>query len=295
MMTYEQWKDGTERGFFTPRSATLKEIDKAFEKWQKNKSTPNLLDFSKSVKTWLTLKGDKWRSSTRNSNGTVEKLVTDLANDPVVGRDFAPLLQAKPKELTPGVGKIIGQKDLDGNWHQVYFQGEESSCGPACIRIIVRMIHGRDLGEDGLKALVELAEEGEAGYAGSLGKGGVVEASGAHDWGPAGHGTWLVPEALRCVDPPIKAKHTTLPNTLLTTTRKQPAIAVVSWSNGGKHYVVVAGPLQKVPNAYLVIDPYYGVQKVDVPGGRLGLYKPVDQLGQVKATGTWDPWVCKVV
>ena len=48
MMTFEQWKEGTERGFFTPRSSALKAIDGAFEKWQKNKTTPNLVDFSTS-------------------------------------------------------------------------------------------------------------------------------------------------------------------------------------------------------------------------------------------------------
>ena len=294
MMTFEQWKTGTERNIFTPRSTALKAIDTAFEKWEKSKSTPNLLDFSGKVKTWITLKGDKWRASTRNSNGTVEKLVADLAKNPVVARDFTPLLQIKPKDQKPGIGKIISQKDPDGHWHTISFQTEEASCGPACIRNIVKMVHSKDLGEDGLKALVEMAEEG-AGYAGSLGQGGVVQASQMHDWGPAGHGTWLVPEALKCVDPPIKTTFTTLANTLLTTTKKQPAIAVVSWSNGGKHYVVVAGPLQKVPNAYLVIDPWYGLQKVDVTGNRIGLYKPVNAQGQVQATGAWDGWVCKVV
>jgi hypothetical protein len=294
MMTFQQWKTGTERNVFTPRSTALKAIDTAFEKWEKTKSTPNLLDFSKQVKTWITLKGDTWRTSTRNSNGTVEKLVGDLAKDPVVGKDFVPLLQVKASNQKPGMGKVINQKDPDGHWHAVVFQTEKNSCGPACIRAIVRMIHNKDLGEDGLRALVEMAEEG-AGYAGSLGQGGVVEASGVHDWGPGGGGTWKIPAALSYVDPPIKATHTKLTSTLLTTTKKQPAIAVVSWSNGGKHYVVVAGRLQKVPNAYLVIDPWYGLQQMPVTGNRIGLYKPVDAQGNVLSRGTWDGWVCKVV
>lgn len=294
MMTFEQWKSGTERNIFTPRSTALKAIDTAFQKWEKTKSTPNLLDFSKQVKTWITLKGDKWRTSTRNSNGTVERLVADLAKNPVVGKDFAPYLHVKATPQATGVGKVGSFKDPDGHWHMVYFQTEEASCGPACIRNIVKMIHNQDLGEDGLRALVEMAEEG-AGYAGSLGQGGVVEGSGVHDWGPSGHGTWLIPEALRCVNPSIKSVHTNLASTLLNTTRKQPAIAVVSWSNGGKHYVVVAGKLQQTPNAYLVIDPYYGLQKMPVTNGRIGLYKPTNAQGQVMATGTWDGWVCKVV
>ena len=294
MMTFEQWKTGTKRNVFTPRSDALKAIDTAFEKWEKHKNTPNLLDFSKSVKTWITLKGDKWRTSTRNSNGTVEKLVADLAKDPVVGKDFVSLLQLKPKDTKPGIGKIINQKDPDGHWHMVCFQTEENSCGPACIRIVVKLVHNKDLGEDGLRALVEMAEEGAA-YAGSLGLGGVVEASEAHEWGPGGSGTWLVPAALKHVNPPIKATHSKLASTLLTTTKKQPAIGVVSWSNGGMHYVVVAGKLQNVPNAYLVIDPWYGVQTVPVIGNRIGLYKPVNAQGQVQATATWNGWVCKVV
>jgi len=294
MMTFEKWKDETTRNVFTPRSDALKAIDTAFQKWEKQKNTPNLLDFSNKVRTWITLKGDKWRTSTRNSKGTVERLVADLARDPVVGKDFAKFLQVKAAPKETGVGKVGSHKDPDGNWHMVYFQTEEASCGPACIRNIVKMVHNQDLGEDGLRGLVEMAEEGAA-YGGSLGQGGVVQGSGTHDWGPAGHGTWLIPEALRCVNPTIKSVKTSMASTLLTTTRKQPAIAVVSWSNGGKHYVIVAGKLQKTPNAYLVIDPYYGIQTMPVTNGRIGLYKPKNAQGQVLATGTWDGWVCKVV
>ena len=297
MMSFKQWKDGTERNVFTPRSRALKRIDSTFETWEKSKKTTDLIDFSEAVSAWLTVKGDSWRSSTRNSNGTVEKLVKDLAGDPTVGRKFAPLLHSQPVDKSAGIAKKLSLKDPDNHWHTVFFQTEESSCGPACIRNIVHMLHGRDLGEDGLRALVELAEEHGA-YAGSLGQGGVVEASGIHNWGPPpdGFGTWHIPEAFKHVDPPINAKQTSLTSTLLTTTRKQPAIAVVSWSNGGKHYVVVAGPLRTVPNRYLVIDPWYGIQTVGVRQGRtLDLYKPVDQHGTVQATAAWDGWVCKVV
>ena len=56
-----------------------------------------------------------------------------------------------------------------------------------------------------------------------------------------------------------------------------------------------AGRLQKVPNAYLVIDPWYGLQQMPVTGNRIGLYKPVDAQGKVLSRGTWDGWVCKVV
>jgi len=298
MITFKEWKDGTERNLFTPRSTALKAIDSAFETWQRTKKTKDLIDFSEAVSAWITVKGDAWRDSTRNSNGTVERLVKDLASDPTVGPRFAPFLRVTPVDKSAGIAKKVSMPDPDGRWYTVFFQTEESSCGPACIRNIVHMLHGRDLGEDGLRALVELAEEGNAAYAGTLGQGGVVEASGIHNWGPPPHGfgTWHIPAAFKHVDPPINTKHTSLTANLLTTTRKQPAIAVVSWSNGGKHYVVVAGPLQKVPNHYLVIDPWYGLQKVEVRGGRtLGLYKPVDEHGTVKTTATWDGWVCKVV
>ena len=294
MITYQEWKDGTERGFFTPRSSALKAIDTAFEKWQKNKSTPNLVDFSTSVKTWITLKGDKWRTSTRNSNGTVDKLVADLAGNPIVGKDFRPFLGVKPPDNDVGIAKIVNQKDDDGKWHKVYLQTEENSCGPACIRNVASIVHDDDIGEGGLRAVIEAAEEGVS-YAGSLGKGGVVTDSGVHDWGPGGGGTWLVPEGLKSLRPSISTVHSTLVSALLTTTRKQPAIAVVEWVGGGLHYVIVAGPLAKVRNAYLVIDPWYGVQKVDVVRGALDQYKPVDKFDHLKDTANWHPWVCKVV
>jgi len=34
---------------------------------------------------------------------------------------------------------------------------------------------------------------------------------------------------------------------------------------------------------------------VDVVGGQLAQYKPVDQLDHLKDTADWYPWVCKVV
>jgi hypothetical protein len=103
----------------------------------------------------------------------------------------------------------------------------------------------------------------------------------------------MVPAALAAVRPTIPFSKSTNPDDLLRTTKKRPAIVVVTWTGGSKHYVVAAGPNER-GDQLIVLDPFYGVQSAPIGPTGLGSYRPVDSTGKVLATGTWDNWVCKV-
>ena len=178
--------------------------------------------------------------------------------------------------------------DVDGHHYDLVVQNKENSCGPASIRTVIKLVKNEDVGEDYLRELVEVAEEGGA-YSGSLGGGGVVITGGAHDWDPAGGGTWLVPQALNAAKIPCAQGASLAP--LLQTTNKKPAIAVVAWTGGGLHYVVVAGKTVKAPSRLVILDPYYGLQYAPTA---MNTYEPVDAQGKVLSRATWHPWVCSV-
>lgn len=301
MMNYAQWKTETKRGLFTPRSKHLVALDKSFERYSLLRSTPNLIALAKAVRAWIDTKTD-WKKSTRNSKklngkGTVERLVDGLYSNPMLRQTFASLIVTPPPPpVVLEQGHKIHQRDADGRHYNLTLQTRENSCGPACIRIVAKLVQNVDIGEDSLRQYVEMAEEG-ANYQGGLGQGGVVASSNtAHDWGPIGGGTWYVPEALASIRPMIRAVHGTSTAALLSSTRSKPTIGVVQWSTGGLHYVVVAGPLKSVHNGYLVIDPFNGVQQATVVLGNLSTYEPVDpNTGSKLADATWYPWTCKVI
>lgn len=83
MINYSQWMKETKRGLFTPRSTKLKAIDSAFKKLslcntptKEMKGKKQLID---SLILWLDSKDGKWEESTRNSKGTLKKLIQDLS------------------------------------------------------------------------------------------------------------------------------------------------------------------------------------------------------------------------
>ncbi|MEM7231931.1 MAG: hypothetical protein AAF517_07145 [Planctomycetota bacterium] len=300
MMTYQTWKDETSRGIFSPRSRALGAVDSAFQDYEKTRGTPGLIRLSEALVAWMRSKATAggWECSTRNAKkvlglGTVERLVKDLLQNPTLRGKLAPFLATKTKTpaVTLEVGKKISQKDDDGKFHSIALQTKDNSCGPGCIRIVAKLVNNEDIGEDYLRVLVENAEEG----ASALGLGGVVKSSGTHNWGPGGHGTWLVPAALKSLRPSIRAIHSNSVSKLVSTSKKKPAIAVVAWTgNRGLHYVVVAGKMSN--GKALVLDPFYGVQSVGITAGKLDNYRPIDpQTQRVADEATWHPWVCSVV
>ncbi|MEO6833015.1 MAG: hypothetical protein ABI378_10925 [Chitinophagaceae bacterium] len=305
MMTYQHWKSQTSRGLTTPRSSKLKDLDKAFENYEKAvASKSNVLKckvaFFDALLVWMDSITRGWKSSTRNSKievggkGTVETLLAELVKlDPMfAGKANKYLVQSSaPPQPLMSHGAKNHHKDVDGHHYELVVQNKENSCGPASIRTVIKLVMNQDIGEDYLRELVEMAEEG-GNYSGSLGSGGLMITGGDHDWDPSGGGTWLVPAALKSAK--IPCTQGTSIAAILETTSKKPAIAVVEWSNGGLHYVVVVGKT-RAGDKMVILDPFYGLQYADCTGNRLNEYNPQDERGNRLADGAWYPWVCAVI
>jgi hypothetical protein len=179
------------------------------------------------------------------------------------------------------------EKDVDGKWHYIEYQEQGNSCGPACVKIVARMVNHQDLGEDYCRAQIA-ASEGHVGA--SLGTTGVLIESRSF----ANVGTWSVGEGLGNLRPSIcYDKFSTLvdPSSVLSqTSTRRPAIAEVRWLRGGAHWVVVAGSLSA--SRYLVIDPYFGIQYVRVSGSTFQNYEVRHTTTRiVLAQATWGSHV----
>ena len=159
------------------------------------------------------------------------------------------------------------EKDFDGNFHAVDRQVNRNSCGPACVRMVIKIVNGIDVGEHYIQALIGQSE----GYRSTLGIGGVVATARNFDQS----GTWNVGHGLEAARPSIKYRYTANKLELEKSTRQKPAIGVIRWSNGALHYVVVNGPLA-TGGRYLVLDPYCGVQYVHIKESVPGWYNPIN-------------------
>jgi hypothetical protein len=118
MMTYKNWMKETKRGLLTPRSKTLKAIDKAFENLDMRRAPNNEMLLVAALKAWLDTIGFNWKQSTRNSTkvrgkGTVERLLDDLTRSPLARNKLAKYVrQTGPTVLTPKIIVFSGH----GSW-----------------------------------------------------------------------------------------------------------------------------------------------------------------------------------
>ena len=73
----------TKRDLFTPRSSQLKKIDSAFKNLNRCNTPTKEIEGKKqlidALILWLQSKDGKWEESTRNSKGTLKKLIQDLS------------------------------------------------------------------------------------------------------------------------------------------------------------------------------------------------------------------------
>ena len=95
IMDHNTWMSETKRGIFTPRSAKLVVIDRALEQYQKAKSPGNLQSLKGALDEWIRLKGANWKSSTRNRNGTVERLLQEITAELTPAQSQGPLAVMK--------------------------------------------------------------------------------------------------------------------------------------------------------------------------------------------------------
>ena len=182
------------------------------------------------------------------------------------------------------------QRDSDGRWHTYYDQTKGSSCGPACVRMVVKMATGKEVGEEEVRREIERVEGGKASTLASAA--GAFQA-GDHSWGAhgvrgsggGGIGTWHLDVPLKRLG--VEGAHIAMGyarNAFNKTTVRHPGIAACAWNAGwngssssGLHWVVVAGKLKN--GKYLIIDPAYGIGEVSADSAILE-YNP----GRAKAT-----------
>ena len=99
---FKDWMDRTKRGVFTPRSPELQALDKALEKFDKDKSLINKQRLKEQLDAWIKAKGSNWRASTRNKDKVVEELYNAFYS--------TKLWTAPPLPLTPLTTEIyLGQ------------------------------------------------------------------------------------------------------------------------------------------------------------------------------------------
>jgi hypothetical protein len=78
IMTHQEWMQATKRGVLTPRSTHLKKIDTALQNYGTTKSQTALKALREAINAWIASKGQGWRTSTRNRDGIVERLVDEV-------------------------------------------------------------------------------------------------------------------------------------------------------------------------------------------------------------------------
>lgn len=169
-------------------------------------------------------------------------------------------------------------RDIDGKWHSIIDQSKTDSCGPACVRMLVKMIANKDVGEELVRSLIE-GDEGQAAVSTITSERGGAGVSGSHNWGghggwgggnQFGGGTWNVVNTLKGLGVNSARVDTGyVRNAFRNTSTRRPGMAVVGWNGGwnahgsqGLHWVVVAGPVSD--GRVLVLDPALGLQYADM-------------------------------
>jgi len=187
----------------------------------------------------------------------------------------------------------------DGKWHYIDRQNLGHSCGPACVRMVVKMVTDKLMGEAYMAGLITVAELGSTPsdtnpLAGTT--------AAAHDFDTAGSAAPELVKALK--DCKVSKAREANPATAAwgpvfsACSLKAPAIIRTVWQGGGgaAHFVVIAGPLAGQAGKILVLDPYYGVQQLDLAtptvytprqgGGSAGLVLATGDLG-IDPAGAW--------
>ena len=194
--------------------------------------------------------------------------------------------------LPPGTHQRI--TDGEGHWYEFTTQTTPSSCAPCCLRFIIKQATNRIVDEKVLQEMITLHQSAGL-YHGSLGQGGSVESGGDHDWIDRGTGLGAVP--------PILARYvrnkelSTLDEAVggfLAATPRKPVFAAVHWGHEEYHAVVILG-LNRNRTTLIVIDPFFGLQKVRLDSDNDPCYRPVDLRGEVVRTGQWLSWACAVM
>jgi len=154
----------------------------------------------------------------------------------------------------------------DGKWHYIDRQNLSNSCGPACVRMVVQMIKGVRIGEAYFAGLIAVSELGTApSSVNPLSD----TAQSAHDFDAAGTISGHLVTALKDakVDKARKLPATTADwgAAWKACSVKFPGIISVKWAGSSSaHFIVVAGPVAGSTTGILILDPAYGVQRLEL-------------------------------
>jgi len=81
-MKYDLWIERTKAGITKPRSSALKNVDKALQAYHAGGQSQHLInEVGAALEVWKKEKGTAWKNSIRNSNGAVNDLSRQVADD----------------------------------------------------------------------------------------------------------------------------------------------------------------------------------------------------------------------
>jgi hypothetical protein len=184
-------------------------------------------------------------------------------------------------------GKPVRRKDSDGRWYDFEMQEKGNSCGPTCVRIVLKeFTHIALPSEREVRDGMSLYESGVAHQ-------GITKSN--HDWENIGSNVpslvrYLANEGLRDARS-VHGPSSVVLAALKKCSKNYPGIIGWWWglrgdsSNGG-HWTVCVGP-SKAGDKLVILDPWNGVQYLDVAtytdynvNGAHGWFDPDDASDQ---------------
>ena len=163
-----------------------------------------------------------------------------------------------PPPLIPSSGDIVANEvDSSGGRHQFLMQRMGMACGPTCVATVVRAVKNSQLSEAGARSRVFAEESDKHGF------GVTAQLDAAQK-----DGTYMTSLTGALSSLGVQSAYTNKPGNDVQLLRilerarpDKPAIAQVSWTGGGSHFIVVK---EKIGGNLVVLDPYFGLQEVPV-------------------------------
>ena len=175
-------------------------------------------------------------------------------------------------------GKLTRFKDMDNRWHEIFLQGKDNSCGPACVLMVKMLVHPNAKGKLREPEIRGLIAQAEAGTLHS----GVSSLSQAtknlHQWQNVGSQRPPLIKILNGQPFPVRsARGVTLSRNamydeLQKCSPKRPAIVGFAWQAGGGHWTVCIGPTRDRLRL-VILDPWDGLQYVKNDRDRFTSYQ----------------------
>jgi hypothetical protein len=159
------------------------------------------------------------------------------------------------------------EKDADGRWFTFDHQQLGNSCGPASIKITKESVHNKKMAEEYSRAVVALFKHDKA-HSGTTAAQMNADV-GTHDWETRGALSTDLLNAMKSNPLAIKdAKKITggYANAFRSASRHHPVLISWRWAGPGAHWNVCMGAQRSNPDMVTLLDPYYGIQSLDISG-----------------------------